>query len=334
MTQEKGLTTVAPIVELSVPIEQVVESWNRYLKLCEAILSDEDYQWAEGRKFRKKSAFRKLARAFNVADQVVDREIERDERERVVEASVYVKAIAPNGREAVGYGSCSIWERAHDEDRTDDDGNITCKGPCDGRKHFSKPDHTIPATAHTRAKNRAIADLIGAGEVSAEEVALDEEGEMPVSKQQAASISIMPFGKHKGKSLSEIPEDYLKWAAEKADRPEVRDSIQAELDRRKNPPIEVQATVVEPEPSMPSEPPPPSDADFAEQAQEAMPQAEVKVLPKEQVELDNEMDAFLKEELGLAATSKRYQKLWTMWTEGERTRERLDKAKKQLREGK
>ena len=32
------------------------------------------------------------------------------------------------------------------------------------------PNHDIPATAMTRATNRAIADLIGAGEVTAEEI--------------------------------------------------------------------------------------------------------------------------------------------------------------------
>ena len=35
-------------------------------------------------------------------------------------------------------------------------------------------DHTIMATAKTRATNRAIAELIGAGEVSAEEMGAEK----------------------------------------------------------------------------------------------------------------------------------------------------------------
>ena len=38
------------------------------------------------------------------------------------------------------------------------------------RQRFSNPENDVRGTAHTRAKNRAISDLIGAGEVSAEEI--------------------------------------------------------------------------------------------------------------------------------------------------------------------
>ena len=62
-------------------------------------------------------------------------------------AEYVVEAKAPNGRSAVGVGIASIHER-----------------------QFSNPEHDIPATAHTRAKNRAFADLFGLGEVSAEEI--------------------------------------------------------------------------------------------------------------------------------------------------------------------
>ena len=53
----------------------------------------------------------------------------------------------PTGRYADGWGNCSRQE---------------------GNK--AHPNHDIPATAMTRATNRAIADLIGAGEVTAEEI--------------------------------------------------------------------------------------------------------------------------------------------------------------------
>ena len=38
------------------------------------------------------------------------------------------------------------------------------------RKRFNNAEHDVLTTAHTRAKSRAIADLVGGGEVSAEEL--------------------------------------------------------------------------------------------------------------------------------------------------------------------
>jgi hypothetical protein len=40
--------------------------------------------------------------------------------------------------------------------------NCLSSGGCDSlEKRYSKPNHDIPATAETRAKNRACADLLG-----------------------------------------------------------------------------------------------------------------------------------------------------------------------------
>jgi hypothetical protein len=119
-------------------------------------------------KFKKKSAWRKYATFMGISTEIVSEDITRDEQGRVVTAKYEVKATAKNGRSETGIGVCSIWDKSHEHTKTF--GNRNCQGPCDGRKHFDKPEHDIPSTAHTRAKNRAISDLIGAGEVSAEEV--------------------------------------------------------------------------------------------------------------------------------------------------------------------
>ena len=43
----------------------------------------------------------------------------------------------------------------------------------------------------------------------------------------------MPFGKHKGKSLCEVPADYLLWLGSLPDlRDELREAVKEELDRR------------------------------------------------------------------------------------------------------
>ena len=59
-------------------------------------------------------------------------------QQNVISARFVIRAILPSGRFADGWGSCSR-----------------------GEKSFSKPNHDIPATAETRAKNRACQDLFG-----------------------------------------------------------------------------------------------------------------------------------------------------------------------------
>lgn len=172
--EEGGLITQPnlPVVD----VEGAKAYWDAYKELTEAILDKEtDYQLDKksGKKFKKKSAWRKYATAFNFTTEILKEEIIRDEDQRVVTAVYTVLAIAPNGRSEPGVGACSIWDKSHENDKLNDKGKVICKGPCNGRKHFSNPENTIITTAHTRAKSRAIADLIGTGEVSAEEIQFD-----------------------------------------------------------------------------------------------------------------------------------------------------------------
>ena len=163
------VTAPQEIVQPLVSAKQAEEMWKQYQDLTRAILDPSDYQSISGKRFKKKSAWRKYARFFNLTDEIVKEDIERDEGGNILEARYQVKALATNGRFSVGVGSCSARDKAHVQDKFVN-GRLQCKGPCDGRKHFNNPNHDIPATAHTRAKNRAISDLIGAGEVSAEEM--------------------------------------------------------------------------------------------------------------------------------------------------------------------
>ena len=108
------------------------------------------------KKFRKKNYWRGVAVAFNVTLSLV-------REQRVEEANYFLdeektkpdwgyivtyRATAPNGRSVDGDGSCFASEKADGQDST----------------------HNVRAHAHTRAKNRAVADLCGFGEVSAEEM--------------------------------------------------------------------------------------------------------------------------------------------------------------------
>jgi hypothetical protein len=157
---------VAPVVTP----EKAKEAWNMFQATKRALLEGSDYQtiitksfkngqWTSEKKpFVKKAGWRKLATAFNLSDQVIkelrvayDEMPYRDGKEIAMKPGfvweMTVRAIAPNGRFAEGVGSCASNERG-----------------------FAHVEHDVRATAMTRAKNRAISDLIGGGEVSAEEM--------------------------------------------------------------------------------------------------------------------------------------------------------------------
>ena len=146
-------------------VDVAIEQWDAYQRLCKGLLNDSDYQEIivkekdengnyvkVKRHFKKKSAWQKLSRAFNVNTEIVNRDIERTKMGRVREAYYCVRASLPNGRSVESDALCSRSEKGKDK----------------------VSDHTIMSTAKTRATNRAIAELIGAGEVSAEEMSAEK----------------------------------------------------------------------------------------------------------------------------------------------------------------
>jgi hypothetical protein len=142
--------------------EEVLAAWAQFQELKRSLLTLDDYQEVQGRARIKKSGWRKIAAAFGISDQLL-REERREcvgpgPNERYFVWEVAVRAIAPNGRYADAVGSCASNER-----------------------RFAHPDHDVRAVAHTRAKNRAVADLVGGGEVSAEEL----EGELALQAAAA-----------------------------------------------------------------------------------------------------------------------------------------------------
>jgi len=98
------------------------------------------------RTYIKKSGWRILAAAFNISDVIESKEHIVAPATGIETWIFVVRATTPGGRSATGIASCASNERA-------------------GMRASD-----VMATAHTRAKNRAISDLIAAGEISAEEV--------------------------------------------------------------------------------------------------------------------------------------------------------------------
>ncbi|AMK16288.1 hypothetical protein [Methanobrevibacter olleyae] len=139
-----------------VDVESAKAEWKAYQQLCKELLNDSDYQeyrqkTKDGfifKKFPKKSAWAKLGRAFNVNTEIIGKEFVLTKTGETREAYYCIRATLPNGRTVESDGSCSRHEKGKGE----------------------ATSHTIRSTAKTRATNRAISELIGAGEVSAEEL--------------------------------------------------------------------------------------------------------------------------------------------------------------------
>lgn len=136
----------SPIVVPAVTAEVMRESMRQFQSLKASLLDKStDIATIQNKPFIKRSGWRKFALAFNVSDEITKEE--RDEHDDDFTWRIWVKVWAPNGRSVVGIGACSSEER-----------------------DFAHLQHDVYATAHTRAKNRALSDLIGSGEVSWEEL--------------------------------------------------------------------------------------------------------------------------------------------------------------------
>jgi hypothetical protein len=127
-----------------------------YEETCKAVLGPDDVQRVGDREFTKRSGFQKLGAAYGVSTEIVTQqvdEVERgaDEHRFVLVARAVVRAIHPTGRHAEGDGACASNEKRF-------------------RRGDEKMEHSLMATAVTRATNRAISNLIAFGSVSAEEV--------------------------------------------------------------------------------------------------------------------------------------------------------------------
>jgi hypothetical protein len=159
-----------------------------YDAACKSLIGPNDVQKDGNRDFKKKSAWRKLARHFGISTEVV----RQQERYMAPEdgagaapifiATVVVRANAPWGQSAESVGACATDEET-------------------GRRTITIADAI--ATAETRATNRAISNLIAMGEVSAEEMSKGERAPEARPTGDITRTTEVPFGKHKGKTVDE-----------------------------------------------------------------------------------------------------------------------------------
>ncbi|MFP3952185.1 MAG: hypothetical protein ACLFVP_08635 [Candidatus Bathyarchaeia archaeon] len=170
MNEEEDLpVTLNPVKPLVSP-EKAAEDWELFEDLKAKLLTEDDYQPIAGKHYIKRSGFRKIAVYFGLSDRILEQErVDRDDDSffwRIV-----VEVEAPNGRVSTGVGACDSRER-----------------------NFAHVEHDVYAIAHTRAKSRAISDMVAGGAVSAEEM----EAEISTSEPERPM--------HRVSSMSELEE--------------------------------------------------------------------------------------------------------------------------------
>ena len=133
--------------------EQIIRAWKDFQSLKVVLLTDDDYyEPSRGKSVIRKSGWRKLAVAFGLTDEILN-------QQQVYDANdlgqftwrIRVRVSSRGGRSVEAIGACSTRERK-----------------------FAHVEHDTYAMAHTRAKSRAIADMLGSSEQLEEEVSVNE----------------------------------------------------------------------------------------------------------------------------------------------------------------
>ncbi|MEM3907796.1 MAG: hypothetical protein QXZ17_13225 [Nitrososphaerota archaeon] len=133
-------------------VEGTIQALEAFQKLKTSVLDRNDTVDIGGKAYIKRSGWRKIALAFNISTEVIS--IEREKIGETYIVRVKARASAPNGRISEEVGVC---------DSSEFSGKLAASF------------HNIETKAATRAINRAISNLVGGGEVSAEEVVTEEE---------------------------------------------------------------------------------------------------------------------------------------------------------------
>jgi hypothetical protein len=192
----------------------VVEAFAKYKEIQSALdkAMPDCIMTIGNKQFRKKMYWRAIATAFNLSLDLVSEQRTEPDADGDWGWLVTYRATAANGRSVVGDGSCFATEKWSDRVKCpgcgeaeytyrsskEDGPSHYCwkkKGGCghqwtppaDAETEIDKSQgtiHNVRSHAHTRAKNRAVADLVGFGEVSAEEMPLHGDDTPPPPKRE------------------------------------------------------------------------------------------------------------------------------------------------------
>ena len=168
--------------QIVVPLdnEKLAEAFKKFEDFKKKLVTKEDYQEIRDKRYLKKSGCRKWALACSVSDEILD-QVRVPSTGTDSETGFYwrfaVRAFhLPTGRSTVGVAIASSSEKG-------------------GWAHL---EHDVYTLAHTRAKNRAILDLVGGGEVSAEEIVglnptTETENDSTITQQATPSPQVFAF---------------------------------------------------------------------------------------------------------------------------------------------
>jgi len=143
--QGSGLMPVGTLAEMQL-------AWKTYQEVIVELLDDSDYATIEGKKHRKRSGWTKIRRFYGINTEILH-------EERWTQGETYGYRVTVRASVTDAYG---VTRRQEVSD-----------GACDSSEfktgRLKATDHNVRSKAVTRAKNRATSDIVGAGEVSAEE---------------------------------------------------------------------------------------------------------------------------------------------------------------------
>lgn len=141
------------VVEPIAGIDDIKKSWDQFNMIKKAVVEAGDIQTIRRKRdgvekeeaYIKKSGWRKVQVAYGLRTEIINKE--RVEANGTVFYNFIIRATARGGQYAEAIGSCNTGER-----------------------QFAHGESDVMMTAQTRATNRAISDLVGGGDVSAEEM--------------------------------------------------------------------------------------------------------------------------------------------------------------------
>ncbi len=145
--REVPVEIVAPI-----DVDRLAEAFRTFQEFKQRLLTKDDSVTIAGRQYLKKSAWRKWALACSVSDEILSYD-----------------RVPTQGKDQEGNFSYRVLVRAFHEKSGRSSAGVAVASKNE-KKDWAHEEHDIFTLAHTRAKNRAIADLVGGGEVSAEEI--------------------------------------------------------------------------------------------------------------------------------------------------------------------
>lgn len=154
----KPTPQIIPLQQSFPSIEELRFMMERRNMLKNELIDPEtDYMLIKGKKFMLKSGWRKFIEGFRISIDIISVKVYKLGNDVVAEYRV--KVVTPFGQFAVADGTKSkseYWSKKNEN-------------------YGSYNLHNLKATARTRAINIAVSDLVGHGEVSAEEVGTAEE---------------------------------------------------------------------------------------------------------------------------------------------------------------